>query len=1303
LNRHFLSLVSLVTALLLLVTLLPSGVARAADPLPEAEAIELLQSYNIVRGDPDAGLDLEGKLTRAQAAALFIRVLGQDLSSASLAGAVPYFDAQGHWAAGDITLASRMGLMRGDGNNMFRPQSEITYAEVLTVLLRILGREPEGAWERSKIMAEAAKYDLVPSGVSATAPALRGRLFWSLASAISRVPLSSGETVLKKHLDNIPPTLTVASVPSSTSSEKLEITGSAAGAAFVTVGGRPAKLDRKTSIFTYSATLTVGSNELKIEATDWAGNVASTTVTVDREGQVNRIEIEGPEAVRTGSSTKLQVAAYDQANARLPLDNLEVDLSGDVATFDVSDLTLKAGDKTGRGTLTLSAGRVKKSYTFYVRGPAPEAETLVIQPVNSGVAPLTGKEYSVKVQVVGGNSRVLSEDYFRSITLRSEDDDVKITESRVNTEAGVATFTVRSSKNVETTLRATSSGLPDAEQQVQFLPSPRIVLTSSAKTLAPDGSASTTIRAVLQDESGKSVTNKTSDDLVIKISTTGTDGELTDSTLTIRRNASSSSGDDATFKAGIRPGTARIIGTLVDGEGFSIQALYLPVTGTLPGATLQISLPSGTKTPGGAEVPVTVKVLDSRGRTLTTGSYAFQITVTTSNDEEPAPTLPEGVEFAFADSEYYPVDDGRPANSSLNDENSIVGRTYQGTATLYLKYDKSGTVKLTPKVLGPTESAYHPKTGFADASGSSEMQTVGAQVTFVAAAAGIRLTVDSALGKDLAGGAMTTARGSMTIRARVVDANGFAIPGYSGTATLTRSSTGDNVTQFSGTTADSMRDSVANGLAEWKVQTTGNVGYDEYTVSLGSLPSAKVVVAVRDEKLSAPSIAAIRGSSADDPSPEIGYISPNADFMDIQLNYQDLPQEEPSYWVNASVYRKGESSPFYTGALVNLKADPPIVRVPKAKLRAGRASYQVTINNGAGESAKSPESEFGLSEAVNATYNDDYRLTSGLFDAQTGKLVLSTSRLPSGGSVVLDKITIMKDNHRISLHDVEATVAVGTSSITLSGTTLPTLLDPDIFHGTVSLQAEEGWFKSGDGAQIAPKNTGAHLTPMPVITHASFDPSARRLYLHGAGLKQGTISAAKIGVGSVALRQGSGSGNDVVSDITDSQVTISLSTVTNDAIKSLPTQELFVTAEVGWLRIGSGSNTYNALPIAGEEHALYLRARVSSAEYDRSTNTLTIHGSGFADMTINPENLLLRASGADTDRKLSGESNVTVTGNTTITIRLNNTDSSFFESASGFSGENVFLNTEGGWATDSAGRQLAPIPQNSILFRVPRP
>lgn len=692
--------VAVLLGLLLLVgTAGPVSAATAQDvPLALDEAIEILRTHGIVRGDPSGNLNLGSNLTRAEAAAIFVRAMNMSALAAGMAEQVPFSDARGHWGAGDIAMANYLGLMKGDPDGRFRPNDRITYAEVLTVLLRMIGREPTGQWDPAVILWRASEVGILPDGIVSSAPAVREKAFWALAAALT-VPVDGGRNLLGRNFDFVPPALLVADVESPTTAEKVVLQGTATGAYKVLVDGQQALYNRTTGAWHVEVELPEGSKTFLIEAVDRAGNSTQKDVTIERRPAVNKIVITGPEYVAPNATVQLEITAYDKNGKEVALEGAVASLSTKAHSFDLARKTLKTGSTRGKATLTVSVGNVKGTYTFEVRGQSADAARLQIDPINEGRAPAPDREYTVTVKVLDKDGKVATDDYGRKVELRSDHkNDVTITPRTAETVAGVATFTVEFEAEETFRLTAYSSGLDEAELEVEVLRSPRIVLTSSKEQLTPDGESETQIRAVLQDDRGRSI--EASSDIDIELWSSGVEGELESYYLTIPKGRSTSS-DRVTFVAGYEAGKAVIEGAVFSSRHYPVQTLVIPVEYDKDGPRFVLTA-SSSRPKVGDEIRITLRVVDENGRTQTSGSYAFQIRVRTSNNDRIGDDgLPEGVDLRFVGSGYSPAYGGEGAYV-------VVGRTYRGRAELILSYDQVGTVTLVPIGVGRTSNAFNP-------------------------------------------------------------------------------------------------------------------------------------------------------------------------------------------------------------------------------------------------------------------------------------------------------------------------------------------------------------------------------------------------------------------------------------------------------------------------------------------------------------------------------------------------------------------------------------------------------------------
>lgn len=108
------------------------------------EAIELLGALEIMVGDAGNGnFRPESATKRSEFAKIAVTALGMDNIADGFNHPTRFPDVpKDHWANGYINVATNQGIFIGDNLGNFRPESTITYAEALTVLVRLLGYSP---------------------------------------------------------------------------------------------------------------------------------------------------------------------------------------------------------------------------------------------------------------------------------------------------------------------------------------------------------------------------------------------------------------------------------------------------------------------------------------------------------------------------------------------------------------------------------------------------------------------------------------------------------------------------------------------------------------------------------------------------------------------------------------------------------------------------------------------------------------------------------------------------------------------------------------------------------------------------------------------------------------------------------------------------------------------------------------------------------------------------------------------------------------------------------------------------------
>jgi|GEM_PF-1871370 len=127
----------LLVCLLLLSLLLPSFAFGETTP---KEIKRVVNRGYLGQG----GLNLDKEINRAEFATVAVRLMGLEKEAKSYNGKSSFKDVskfQGGWAVGYTTLADKEGVMRGVGSSSFNPNGKVTYVEMMTVFMRILGYE----------------------------------------------------------------------------------------------------------------------------------------------------------------------------------------------------------------------------------------------------------------------------------------------------------------------------------------------------------------------------------------------------------------------------------------------------------------------------------------------------------------------------------------------------------------------------------------------------------------------------------------------------------------------------------------------------------------------------------------------------------------------------------------------------------------------------------------------------------------------------------------------------------------------------------------------------------------------------------------------------------------------------------------------------------------------------------------------------------------------------------------------------------------------------------------------------------
>ena len=141
--------ISAVIALALAASIVPATFAAnvALTDVPEtadyATAVNTLVALKVIDGYTDNTFKPDNLITRAEASKVIVAALNEIASSEAMKGATKFSDieAKHEWATGFINKGVSMGYINGMENNQFQPDGNVTFAQVVKMMLCAMGYE----------------------------------------------------------------------------------------------------------------------------------------------------------------------------------------------------------------------------------------------------------------------------------------------------------------------------------------------------------------------------------------------------------------------------------------------------------------------------------------------------------------------------------------------------------------------------------------------------------------------------------------------------------------------------------------------------------------------------------------------------------------------------------------------------------------------------------------------------------------------------------------------------------------------------------------------------------------------------------------------------------------------------------------------------------------------------------------------------------------------------------------------------------------------------------------------------------
>ncbi|MBQ7573889.1 MAG: S-layer homology domain-containing protein [Clostridia bacterium] len=157
-------------------------------------SVQRMESFGIMKGTPDGGLETEREITRSEFATVLIRVSSLESVAEAMRTEKLFTDiTEDYWATPYVNFACGLGLMIGVGQNKFDPDSYVTYEQVVKSLICALGygavikpAEDDSTWY-TPYMEQAVRLGLlkdVNSDFSIGKPLKRGQVALLLDNAL---------------------------------------------------------------------------------------------------------------------------------------------------------------------------------------------------------------------------------------------------------------------------------------------------------------------------------------------------------------------------------------------------------------------------------------------------------------------------------------------------------------------------------------------------------------------------------------------------------------------------------------------------------------------------------------------------------------------------------------------------------------------------------------------------------------------------------------------------------------------------------------------------------------------------------------------------------------------------------------------------------------------------------------------------------------------------------------------------------------------------------------------------------------
>ncbi|MTI69041.1 MAG: S-layer homology domain-containing protein [Firmicutes bacterium] len=126
----------------LMFMLIFSSISLAKVGDAQLESADKLVALGLLTGYEDGSLKLENNISRAEFTTIAVRLIAKDHLVDKYKKDTAFSDvSKSNWSAPYINIAVNEGLIKGYTDGTFKPNRKVSYGEVLTILVRLLGYE----------------------------------------------------------------------------------------------------------------------------------------------------------------------------------------------------------------------------------------------------------------------------------------------------------------------------------------------------------------------------------------------------------------------------------------------------------------------------------------------------------------------------------------------------------------------------------------------------------------------------------------------------------------------------------------------------------------------------------------------------------------------------------------------------------------------------------------------------------------------------------------------------------------------------------------------------------------------------------------------------------------------------------------------------------------------------------------------------------------------------------------------------------------------------------------------------------